>query len=224
MMALKAKIPIVDRRIAFSPGGVFSDETIAREFARMASEDIAQVDRENAFAAGHKLPMTTMVDGVEKAPLPASVDLDSTITARWEIGVAAVDYAWTLLQSAGPMKTGAYRKSHRLYADGREVEAPEETIGAREVMILSIVPYARKIERGKGGYAPGAIYQAVAAMAAARYSNAARIKYTHAEPPGAAGPLDAWARSHAAQAGSARKQRAQLAKDRRQPAIIFYLT
>jgi hypothetical protein len=224
-MALRVKFPIVDRRVAFTSNGVFSPDTIAREFSRMVREDIARIDRENAAVAGHKLPLSTFVDGAEKEPLPAAVDQKSTISARWEVSIGAISYVCELLQGSGPVLSGAYRRSYRIYADGREVASWSDIpIGTREVLIVSTVPYARKIERGRGGYAPGAVYQAVAAMAAARYGNAARIKFTFAEPEGPAPLLDAWAKGHAARVGSPRKQAAQLSKDRRNPAIIFYLT
>lgn len=224
-MALRVKFPIVDRRVAFSPGGAFSKETIGREFARMAAADIAQIDRENAAFAGRKLPMKTFLDGAEKEPIPAFVDPESAITARWQIAVGAVADADGLLAISGPRKSGDYRKHRAIYADRARVgSAADIPPGAREVMIVSLVPYARKIERGRGGYAPGAVYQAVAAIMMKRYGNAARIKFTFAEPEGAAGQLDAWANGRARAVGNSRKRQAQLAKDRRNPAIIFYLT
>ena len=96
------------------------------------------------------------------------------------------------------------------------------------MLFVPTVAYARKIERGKGKYAPGHVYEAVAAMANARFSNVARIKFTYAEPegptPGGYPFLDDWARRFASVHGSARKQRAQIRKNRRQPAIVVYLT
>ena len=110
---------------------------------------------------------------------------EGTIVATWEFGADVVQYVWDLVHSHGPVKTGAFRQSARIFADGNEVEGPEQALGAKEVVIMPLVPYARKIERGhpgkKGtkGYAPGKLYEAIAALAKARYHNVAQIKFSY---------------------------------------------
>lgn len=216
-MAAKVKFPVVDRRIVFDGSGIFSPQMRAEAFARMASSSIAEIDASNDAAVGRDVAYKTFVDGHATPNLRVATE-NSVIVARWELGAGVIAYIADLLAHAGPALTGAYRKSMRIYADGVEIDDPDKAFGAREVLFLSIVPYARKIERGLKGYAPGHVYEAVAAMANARFSNAARIKFTYAEPEGPAPLLDAWV----AKAASSQK-RGGAAKNRRQPAILVFL-
>lgn len=235
-MAARVKFPIVDRRIVFEGGGVFSHETRAAAFAHMARSSIEEIDATNDAAVGRDVAYRTFVDGHETRNLNATKE-SSVIVARWELGVGVIDYIADLLSKAGPVLTGAYRKSMRIVADGVPIADAQKALGAREVMFVSTVPYARKIERGAKGFAPGHVYEAVAAMANARFSNIARIKFTYVsmhEIPG----LQAYARKRLEgvtfTAGRKFRSRPQLTAaqrrknehDRlvRQPAIIVYLT
>jgi hypothetical protein len=219
-MALRVKLAPINSKVIFEADGPASRETIGKAFAEMVAKDIARIDRENTAIIGRKVPHSTAINSAEVAAIPGFIDPAAHVVARWQIEVGAVAYAWDALHRAGPVLKGAYRKSHRIYADGAEVSGPDDTAGAREVLILSIVPYARKIERGRKGYAPGSVYQAVTALTAARYGNIARIKFTYAEPEGPAPALDAWA----ATSPTAAMQRKRKGRDnpRRQPAILFY--
>lgn len=216
-MATQVKFPIVDRRIVFDGSGVFSPQTRAQAFAHMAEASIAEIDAANDAALGYDVAYRTFVDGHATPNLRIATQ-NSVIVARWELGAGVIAYIADLLSKAGPALTGAYRRSMRIYADGVEIDDPEKAIGAREVLFLSTVPYARKIERGLKGYAPGHVYEAVAAMANARFSNVARIKFTFAAPEGPAPALDAWAARSARPRRGRRDRRA-----RRQPAILVTL-
>jgi hypothetical protein len=183
----------------------------------MAAASIADIDASNDAALGRDVAYRTFVDGHATPNLRVATQ-NSVIVARWELGAGVIAYIADLLSKAGPALTGAYRRSMRIYADGVEIDDQDKAIGAREVLFLSTVPYARKIERGLKGYAPGHVYEAVAAMANARFSNIARIKFTFAEPEGPAPALDAWA----ARSGSARRG-GRDRRARRQPAILVML-
>lgn len=218
-MPARVKLPVLRRDIVFSGDGVFSPEMGARAFADLASASITEIDRANDEALGRDVPYRTFVDGREAHNLRAAA-IAREIVARWELASGVVAYIDDLLMQAGPVLTGAYRKAHVIYADGVEIDDPDKAIAAREVLFLSLVPYARRVERGKKGYAPGHVYEAVAAMAKARFSNVALIKFTYQAPEGDAGQLGAWAVRHAAHA---RKPRQQAQKNLRQPAILVYL-
>lgn len=222
-MAARFKFPVVNERVVFDGHGIFSPEARAEAFAAMARASIEEIDRENDAVVGRDVRYRTFVDGRETSNLREARDT-SVILARWDLGAGVVSYIWDLLAKSGPVLTGKYRASARMYADGVEIDDPDKAIGAREALFLPIVPYARKIERGKGGYAPGHVYEAVAAMAAARFSNVAKIKFTYAEPEGPAPELAAWAARNAGAETSPRKKRAKLEKNMRQPAILVYLT
>lgn len=220
-MGARIKIPVVDQKIFFDGSGIFSPVARVKAFADLAGARFEEIDRENAAAIGRVVHYRTFVDNRETANLHEAKET-SVILARWELGAGVVSYIWDLLSRSGPVLTGKYRKSARMYADGVEIDDPDNAIGAREVLFLSIVPYARKIQRGKGGYAPGHVYEAVAALANARFSNIAKIRFTFAEPEGPAPELERWA----ATSPTAAAQRKRKGKDNplRQPAILVYLT
>src|SRR5262249_33497792 len=83
-----------------------------------------------------------------------------------------------------PFRTGRYQRSHRLYADGSQVD-PEggEVPEASEYIFINTQPYARKIERGLSSQSPEGVYQVVAAMALRLFSDIADIIYTFRYPP-----------------------------------------
>jgi hypothetical protein len=228
-MALSVKFPILTERTVFSLPAL-SEQGVLSAFRRLAEAKIARVDAENAAAAGLRLPRRLIVDGVA-APNLARIKSSSLIVARWSVGVAAVDYIFNLLHGAGPLRSGRYRDSMRMYIDGAESKDPRDAHGAREALFLSTVPYARKIERGQKGYAPGHVYEAVADMARARFGDAARIKFTYAEPEGPAPLLDAWVAKSAVRASATRRWRRSagavfmrdIDKKRRQPAIVVLM-
>lgn len=221
-MASSVKFPVIDRKVVFTGNGVFSPETRAKAFAEAAKGSIAEIDRDNDAALGYDVQYQTFVDGHATANLQSAKDT-SEIVARWQLTPGVIAYIDGLLAQSGPVKSGAYRKTRAIYADGREISDPAQAMGAKEVMFMSLVPYARKIERGKKGYAPGHVYEAVAAMAKGRFSNVAMIKFTYAQPEGPAPALSSWAAGSAARATSGRRQRAKHSQNMRQPAILVYL-
>ncbi|ATQ67732.1 MULTISPECIES: hypothetical protein [Methylosinus] len=218
-MALSFRFPISDERVVIGVGGAFGPEVRARAFADMVRQDVARIDDENARAAGARLPYDISID--RSGADFSRITVKSEIVARWRLGHGAVEFIWRMLRNSGPHKSGAYRASMRCYADGREIKDPTEAAGAREVMFLSIVPYARKIERGQKGYSPGKVYEAVAQAAKARYGKAAIIKFTYATPAGPAPALTSWA----ARSATAASQRKRKGRDNplRQPAILIFL-
>lgn len=222
-MALSIKFPIVDDHVVIAVDGALGPRERAAAFTSLVARDIERIDARNAAAIGVRIPRETFVDGVATNDLTRAGE-HSEIVTRWRVEVGVVEWIWEAVHSAGRVKSGAYRASALLYADGREVATPGETIGAREVLILPTVPYARKIERGLKGYGPGKVYEAIAQAARARFANAARVKFTFAEPEGAAPGLDHWAAAHARRVvAHPGRAAAQHAKNRRQPAILVFL-
>lgn len=224
-MAIKARVDVFTRENLFSPAGGLSPQDISAQFAAAVARDIAEIDADNASAAGRALPHHTFVDGAETDNL-ARVRPDGVIVATWELGAEVVRYVWDQLQRAAPRRSGRFAKSQRLYADGVEVDTPEDTIGAAEVVIASTVPYARKIEgqfsKKGGAWAtnPNGLYHATAALAASKFGNIAKIKFESREVVGGGTDLEKWASGHTAMIGHERKREKQHARDSRQPAII----
>ncbi|WP_424360253.1 hypothetical protein [Methylocystis parvus] len=216
-MPIIRRFPIISERTLVELPA-FSEAARAQAFARLAAKRIAQTDAENAAAAGRRLPYDLVVDGARAATF-SSVKASSIVVARWSVGYAAVDFIFETLRNAGPRLSGAYRDSMRMYVDGVASLDPRDAVGAREALFVPTVPYARKIERGAKGYAPGHVYQAVAQAAAARFGDAARIKFTYAEPEETTTALHKWA----AGKGVSLRRRSGSVKMLRQPAILVLL-
>jgi len=224
-MALKTRVDVISRDVVFRSGGGLSPAEISAQFAALVSREIAQIDADNAATAGRALPRETFVDGTPSDDL-SRVRPDGVIVATWELGAEVVRYVYDKIEATAPKKTGRFAKSITIYADGVEVETPEDTIGAAEVVITSIVPYARKIEGGyskKGGVwatNPNGIFHAAAAMAQAKYGNIAKIKFGAREVLGGGTDLAGWAAGHTAMIAHEGKRRKAHARDSRQPAVI----
>lgn len=217
---ITTRIQVFDKKALFGQSGALGADVRSKMLAEFAAGRIAETDRQNAEAAGRPIPHETIVDGSNTDNL-ARVKPDGVIVAKWQLGTEVVQWVLDTLQASGPVASGRYRESAKIYADGREVDTPEETAGASEVAIVSTVPYARKIERGQGGYAPGAVYEGVAALAAGKYGNIARIKFSYRQPVGGGTMLDEWAQGHSAKAGTERQQSKQYEKDVRNPAVVI---
>ena len=225
-MALKVRIPVISRETVFRSGGGLSPQEISAQFAAAAARDIAEIDAANAAVAGHALPRETFVDGRASDNLKA-VRPDGVIVATWELTTEVVAWVYDRIEATAPKKTGRFAKSVRIYADGVEVETPQDALGAAEVVIAPTVPYARKIEGGfakKGGVwatNPNGVLHAVAAMASAKFGNVAKIKFGAREVVGGGTELSQWAAGHTAGIAHEGKRRKAHARDSRQPAVII---
>ena len=225
-MALKTRVDVISREVVFRPGGGLSPAEASARFAQFARGQIAEIDADNAAAVGHALPRETFVDGTESDDL-ARVRPNGTIVAQWTLTSVVVRYVYDKIVATAPKRSGRFAKSQRIYADGVEVETPEQAIGAEEVVIASTVPYARKIEaqfaKKGGAWATNqsGVYHAVAAMAAARFGNIAKIKFGAREVNGGGTDLAGWASGHVAMIAHEGKRRKQHARDSRQPAVVI---
>lgn len=218
-MAAQVRIRPLDRSVAFRPGGALSPERAAAQVAAHARALVAEVAAANAEALGRAAAHDDFVNGVPSAPYE-SVRPGGSIVAVFDLGSDCLAFVYAQLQAHAPVLTGAFRGSITIYADGIAVASPAEAIAAAEVVFVSTVPYARKIERGSSLKAPNGVFEAVAALAQARYGNIAKISFGFREPGGGRNVLEAWAAGHSAREAGSAKQRAQYLKDVRQPAVI----
>ena len=215
-MAVRTRVEFLDREFLVDTSGTDGAQVLA-QFAREQRDEAIAINR---ASTGHEPRYDTFVDGARSDRLE-SVRPDGVIVFEFDVGSDVVRYCYDLLILHSPILTGAYQRSHSIYADGVEVETPEAASGASEVAIVSSVPYARKIERGLSSKAPDGVYQVVATMAAQRFGNQARVRFAYRSPMGA-GDLEKWAAANAARrAGGGRKQRAAYEANIRQPAITI---
>jgi hypothetical protein len=196
--------------------------------AGFARAEIEIYDRANTAALGAKVPYETFVDGVKSSNL-LSVRPDGVIVAEWDIGVELVRWIYTTLREKAPVLKGDYRDSITIFADDRAVADPAGAVGVDQVVIMSTVPYARKLEGVAGkkymsSQAPDGVFQVVAAMAKRRFSNQAKISYTFRNIGGMTSSLEGWAsgrRTTNSKRFGAAKSRRQYEKDTRNPAILI---
>lgn len=223
-MSISAKIEPLDRDFLLTFTSDMSPESRSAALAEFAAEGIAEAVAANTQSSSGIAPAyRQFVDGREGAAL-ASVKPDGTIVAEFDLHGDVVDWIWQEVLAASPQRTGRYMKSHRLFADGEEMMAPDPSKVATEWVITTTVPYARKLEGMNGRQplsqqAPEGIYQAVIALARRRFGNIAAIRFSARSVEGA--ELSAWAdktklrsKGHA----TAHRRRDWLT---RQPAIVI---
>lgn len=212
---------------------VRSREQVVSDFgvsnARLAAVAVADTHRASVVEAltldeqalGNVPDRTDFVNGVPSADFE-SVRPGNSIVTVLDLATEVVQSVYDLLVVASPYLTGDYQRSITIYADGKSVDSPAEALGAQEVVILPLVPYARKIERGASLQAPDGVFEAVAAIASQRYGNQARVAFTYREPVGGANELESWARDHSERTAEGRAAvRRQYSKDVRQPAVVI---
>ena len=146
--------------------------------AAYAADAIEDAKKQNKRALGRVPPYDIYVDNREGAPL-TSVKPDGVIRAEFQLVNEALAWINTQLQMHSPVRSGRYAKSHELFADGIDTENPNMAPPAEEYVFLNIQPYSRKIERGLSPQAPDGVYQAVATLAAAKFNNIAKIKFSY---------------------------------------------
>jgi len=175
----------IDRTITALLSGGLSIEAQETAAARFAEARIREAEAANRGASGRKVTYRLTVDGgVATLPL-GRVRLTSTVVADFSWQQEIVDWVWAEVVRASPVKSGRYRESLRIYADGVEHTAPPADAAAEEWVITVTTAYARKIE----GYgkkrppasrnAPKGVFQVVAELAKRRFDNLAAIKFTY---------------------------------------------
>lgn len=161
--------------------------------ATYAAQAIAEIDAANRSILGRVPPPIITVDGRRGADL-SRVDLTrGIIVADWAVIDDVLIWIGETLRERSPMRSGRYRDSHTLFADGVEIELGAQVPQAGEYVFLNPQPYARKIEIGRtrSGRAfviqvQNRIYERTAADARARFGNVVTIMETYRAPLGGA--------------------------------------
>lgn len=230
-MALRTKITPLNVNYDLLISNLLSPEAQSKVFAEYAGKVIEDGKAQNAKVLGRVPPYTVSVDGKLGAPL-SSVKPNGVVFVEYELIFEAIQWIWDMLELHSPVGSppkdphpGLYKKSHVLIADGVAVEPGAIPPLASKLVFLNVQPYSRKIERGLSSQAPDGVYQAVATLASAKFSNVAKIKFGYDHPM--FGAVDEWASSPSG-AEWARKKRKGSSKGqaewlRRQPAIIVTL-
>lgn len=177
-MSIRARIPAISRDIDVMVDDLLSPELKSRTLVGFAREALSDAQETNRAALGRVPEHRTFVDGRASEDLEA-VRPDGKIVFEFELIEQVLEWIGEELVKASPVLTGTYARSHAVYADGIEQEPGSVSLNAEEWTFINIVPYARKIEHGQSPQAPDGVYDAIAAVAARRFGNLAKIKFTY---------------------------------------------
>lgn len=220
-MAVKTRIDSVATDINLLVSSMLSPAAQSRAVSDFARTEIAKADDKNKRILGRIPPRVTTVDGQRGGNLDNVKANGGSIVTEWELIGDVLSWIGNTLRDRSPVISGAYRDSHTLYADGVEIETGAEIpSNVTELVFLSPLPYARKIEIGKTEsgrdfviQVPNRIYERTAKDAAARFGNIATIKMTYRAPFG----------GYLLKSGSGRRAAAAHERELRVPAIVVTL-
>ncbi|MCS0501619.1 hypothetical protein [Ancylobacter mangrovi] len=178
MARVSTRVEPIDRNIVLA---IRKGEDPAQRGARLAAfarQALAEAQEINRQATGAVPPHETFVDGRQGAPLE-SVKPDGVIVFEFDLLGDLFEWVGEMLVKHSPVRTGRYSDSHLFFADGVQVDPGAALPSAEEYVFINVQPYARKIERGLSPQAPEGVYEAVAAMARARFGNLAHIRFSY---------------------------------------------
>lgn len=176
-MGLTARVQPIAQDLQFLLEDIVSPERRSAALAEFARQEIERASAINARILGRVPPARIFVDGREGVPL-GTVSPRGIIVCDFQLVSELLEWIDLQLILHSPMKTGRYLKSHRLFADGQQIEIENTIPQADEYVFINIVPYARKIERGSSTQAPEGVYQVVATLAQRRFGSMARITFS----------------------------------------------
>lgn len=179
MPMLQARIQPLERDVQALLSDLSDPQQRSLALAEFARSEIADAKTINRQILGREPPSKLFVDGIEGAALE-SVQPGGIIVVDFELIEEVLRYVDQQLRAHSPVVTGRYQRSHTLFADGTQVSAEADLIPqAEEYVFLSLVPYARKIERGSSAKAPEGVYQVVAVLAQRKFGSLARITFSY---------------------------------------------
>jgi len=222
-MAIRTRIEPIQKDIEVLLRDDLSPEGRGKAFAAFAREQLVDAQETNRRVLGEVPPHETFVDGRAGGRLE---DVKSTVVFEFELIGDAVEWIHSQLQTHSPVRSGRYRKSHIILADGAEI-APGTVAAAEEYVFVNTQPYSRKLERGLSRQAPDGVFQAVATLAGKRFGNFAAIKFTYRSllldyvPLGGVRGRDKKGRFINAPNGGARRSAHYIEQESRQPAILM---
>jgi hypothetical protein len=156
---------------------ITSPKARSARLAAFAEEQIAAAREINRRSTGRDVAYEVTVDRTPGKPI-AQVKPDGVVFVEFELIVGVIEWIEEELRAASPVLTGAYQRSHILFADGIEHQAGSPIPAANEYTFVNAQPYARKVERGQSKQAADGVYQVIAALARRRFVNSVAIKFS----------------------------------------------
>jgi len=217
---LTVKVQPIDADILVVVNDNLSPAAQSAALAEFARKTAKEADALNEQALGYLPKRKTIVDGVENQS-EDRVRPRGEIVYEYALLFDVLSFIDQTLIEHSPVKSGRYERSHVLFADGNQVDPDGDVPPAAEYVFTNTQPYARKIEKGESPQFPDGVYQATAALAAARFDNVAKITFDYRPLPGGGDVAD-WASSPHAAKHARRHHRVSNPGEwlKRQPAII----
>lgn len=219
-MAVRTRIDPIERDIELIFAEELSPAARSRKLARASEEAFRDAQAINQRVLGRMPDHETFVDGV-RTDVVDRVKPDGVIIHEFDVMDDLLGYIDLQLITHSPAKSGRFRKSHVLLADGELVDPSEpRREGVSRYVYLNTQPYARKIERGRSKQAPDGVFRVVAAIAARRFGNIASIKFSYETP--LFGAVDSWAGKTSMVRADRPNMKGETRAEwlRRQPAIV----
>jgi hypothetical protein len=218
-MAVTTRVDSISRDIELIIAADLSPEAVSKAIAGFAREAIDDAAETNAKVLGSPPPKRVYVDGREGAPLESVKPVGGTILAEFDLLEDTLQWIGQQLVLHSPALSGEYARSHVMVIDdvAADFNAPIPP-DFDEIVFVNVTPYARKIERGLSDQAPDGVYEAVAALAARRFGNIVKVRFSFRSPN--FGGINSWASKTGASgrtSGGAKRD----AWLRRQPAIVL---
>jgi hypothetical protein len=176
-MAITVRMATMHRDVEVLLDDILSPQARSRHIADFARDQFRDAQATNRQALGRVPPHESFVDGRQTDDFD-SVRPDGQITITFQLIGEVLEWIGEQLVLASPVLTGAYSRTHAIFADGIETTGKGISEGSSFVF-LNTRPYARKIELGQSDQAPEGVYEAVAAVAANRFGNIAKIAFTY---------------------------------------------
>ncbi len=188
-MAVRTRIQPLSQSLSILVRDSLSPAARSKVAADFAREKLREAQAQNARVLGREPEFQQFVDGSAGKALDLVNPDRGRIVFEFDIAQDIVPVILAELERVSPELSGDYRKSHLVFADGRQVLAGESVPAAEEYVFLNPVAYARKIELGAMKMrVPGTdrVYQQAQRAAASRFGNIARIRFTYRSPIGTA--------------------------------------
>lgn len=198
----------------------FSPAARSAHLADTAAKAFAAADLLNLAITGMRLRSATFVDGREIVDL-AGIKPDGIATRVYDLLPIAITDLGALLREYSPVKSGLYRDSHVLLADGVEYAkitegwtCPQIPSSVRELVLINTTAYARLMEPVDGrsawsSQAPDGVYHVLSEMAGPTYGALAKFSFGYRELAGTPESV------------KERRARPDAPRDLRQPCIII---
>lgn len=188
-MPVSTRIQPLSQALSIVVQDTLSPAARSRAVAGFARETLREAQAQNRRVLKREPAYRQFVDSAEGKPLEQVRADGGRIVFEFDIADDIATAIMAALISVSPEDSGAYKRSHLIFADGRQVLPGEVVPRAEEFVFLNVQPYARAIELGRMRMkvdGTSRVYQQAQRIAAGRFGNLASIKFTYRSPIGTA--------------------------------------